>query len=100
MTLLMGALSRAAALLPRVFSRAMSSSAHSENLGNTAGRYRSTSKRPIMGRAFRGLYDGKHIMFGNQISFAGNKRVPLLRPAARARPASLAPPGPASPLCI
>ena len=59
----------------------MSSSAHSENLGNTAGRYRSTSKRPIMGRAFRGLYDGKHIMFGNQISFAGNKRVPLLRPA-------------------
>ena len=27
-----------------------------------------------MGRAFRGLYDGKHIMFGNQISFAGNKR--------------------------
>ena len=60
MNLLTGALSRAATLLPRVFSRAMGT----------------RRKNPIMGRAFRGLYDGKHIMFGNQISFAGNKCQP------------------------
>ena len=67
--------SRVATLLPGT----------SSGLGAMFSRGMATAKRRVvvMGRARRGLYDGKHISFGNKISFAGNKC------AARAPAASL-----------
>ena len=59
------ALSRVASLLPGT----------SSGVSAMFSRGMATTKRKmvVMGRAHRGLYDGKHISFGNKISFAGNK---------------------------
>ena len=67
MALLRSAFSRVATLLPST----------SSGLSAIFARGMATTKRKrvVMGRAYRGLYDGKHIGFGNKISFAGNKCV-------------------------
>ena len=59
------AFSRVATLLPGT----------SSGVSAMFSRGMATTKRKmvVMGRAHRGLYDGKHISFGNKISFAGNK---------------------------
>ena len=52
-------------------------------------RHASTRAGNTFNRRFRGLYGGKHIQFGNKISFSNKKyalmRFPNIRPRARLR---------------